>query len=282
MFLIRPIFFLVKTIFKTTTWFVVSFWSKSRSGFYRSRLLLFLLLPVVFCGSVAAEDGQFKYSSGFDYSSGEYNDNEETTILYVPYRLGYEKGSYSGQISVSWISIDGPGTVVNGGVAGVSQRESGIGDTWVSMTYGIDVFPYELGFLDVTGKLKIPTADENKGLGTGEFDEVLQFDYMYPLGRLTPMATLAYKVRGDPPGVDLNNSISCSVGADWRQSRSIHIGTSLDYQQASIGGMEDPLDIFSYLNYKATRLLSITPYIYIGLSRGSSDIGGGLQLTLKP
>ena len=117
-------------------------------------------------------------------------------------------------------------------------------------------------------KLKIPTADENKGLGTGEFDEVVQFDYMYPLERLTPMATVGYKWRGDPPDVELKDSIFYSVGADWRQTNKIHIGASLDYQQASSDGVDDPLDLFTYMNYKASRLLSITPYLYTGIKQG--------------
>lgn len=243
------------------------------------------------CGYAAVEDGQFKYSGGFDYSSGDYDDAQKTTILYIPYRAGYKYGSFSGQITVSWISIDGPGTVVGGGGGGVvlppgssgeSRRESGMGDTWFSLMYDIDAFPYELGYLDVTGKLKIPTADEDKRLGTGEIDRALQFDYMYPLDRLTPMVSLGYKMRGDPEGVNLKNSASFSVGADWRQSSKVNVGASLDYQQASVSGVDDLLDFFTYLNYKKDHSLSVTPYLYFGLSNGSPDIGGGLQLTFKP
>jgi len=244
-----------------------------------------LLLPA-FCAFAENDQGHFKVSSGFDYSSGKYSDATKTTILYIPYRASYTKGNLSGQVSVSWISIDGPGTVVGGGVVvpggGASRTESGQGDTWFSVTYGLEKVPAEMGFLDVTGKLKIPTADENKGLGTGEYDEVLQLDYMYPMNRLTPMATLAYKKRGDPPGSDLKNSIYCSVGADWRQNERIHIGGSLDYQQAAVSGVDDPLDFFTYLNYKCSRQWSLLPYVYVGLSQGSPDLGGGIQLTYKP
>lgn len=248
-------------------------------------LPVLLLLGSGVCASGENDQGQFKFSSGFDYSTGKYNDPTKTTILYIPYRAGYEWRNYSGQVSVSWISIDGPGTVIDGGVVlpgGTSRRESGIGDTWISLTYEIERFPAELGFLDVTGKLKIPTADKDKGLGTGEFDEVLQLDYMYSINRLTPMITLAYKMRGDPPGADLNNTIYCSIGADWRQTRDIHVGASLDYQQASVNGVDDPLDFFTYLNYRFSRRWSLTPYFYFGLSQGSPDRGGGIQLTYKP
>ncbi|MBT8045771.1 MAG: hypothetical protein KJN67_01270, partial [Pontiella sp.] len=232
----------------------------------------------------------FKYSGGLDYSSGKYSDSETTTILYLPYRAGYKQGNFSGQIAVAWISIDGPGTVVGGGDGGVvlpsdggeSRRESGVGDTWVSLTYEIEQFPYEFGYLDVTGKLKIPTADEDKGLGTGEADLKLVLDYMYPLGRLTPMVTLACTKKGDPDGIDLRNVFYCSAGADWRHSKKISFGATLDFQQASVRGVDNPLDFFSYLSYKLSPTYSLTPYLYFGLSKGSPDVGGGLQVTFRP
>lgn len=257
---------------------------------FHARLLALPVLASALCGQAAGEEGQFKYSAGFDYSSGKYDDDAKTTILYLPYRGGYQQGNFSGQITVSWISIDGPGTVVGGGEGGVvlpgdgseTRRESGVGDTWFALSYEIERFPVELGYLEVTGKLKIPTADKDKGLGTGKADTKLQFDYLYPLDRLTPMATLAYTRKGDPEGVNLNNVFYCSVGADWRQTGKVNLGATLDFQQASVDGSDNMLDLFGYLHYKSSSTLSITPYLYIGLSKGSPDIGGGLQLTFKP
>ena len=254
------------------------------------RRLALLLLASAFCGPASGEVEQFKFSTGFDYSSGKYDDDKRTTILYVPYRVGYQRGNYTGQIAVSWLSIDGPGTVVGGGEGGVvlpgqegdTSRESGVGDTWLSLAYEIDRFPYELGYLEVTGKLKIPTADEDKGLGTGEVDYKLQFDYMYSIDRLTPLVTAAYTIKGDPDEGNLDNVFYFSAGADWRQNSTVNVGATLDYQQASVSGVEDPLDFFSYLSYKYSPVITLTPYLYIGLSKGSPDMGGGIQLTYKP
>ncbi len=246
-----------------------------------------LLLLSVQCAFGEQVAGRFKFSGGCDYSSGKYGDAKRTSILFIPYRAGYKQGNWSGQVSVSWVSIDGPGTVLEGGVVlpsggGATRRESGVGDTWLALAYDVEDFPAKLGFLDVVGKLKVPTADEDKGLGTGEFDEVLQLDHMYPMGRLTPMTTLAYKKRGDPPSGDLKDTVYCSVGADWRQTRNFHVGASLDYQQASVDGVDDPLDLFAYMNYKHSVRWTVLPYLYVGLSKGSADLGGGIQLTFKP
>ena len=251
-------------------------------GSLRLYALLILLLA---CGQESTAGKQFKIISGFDYSSGKYQDETETTMLYIPYFASLTQGRLSWKAGVSWISIDGPGTVIDGGrvpSGRTTRQESGLGDTWISLSYEIESFPAELGFLDITGKLKIPTADEDKGLGTGKFDEVLQLDYMYPCGRLIPMATLSYKYRGDPGTYNLKNTVSLSGGFDWRQTEKLHLGASLDYQQASASGLEDPLDLFGYLSYRYSRRWTLMPYLYFGLSEGSPDFGGGIQLIFKP
>jgi hypothetical protein len=251
------------------------------------RFLFFTSLLTVFvCGFGFAEEGQWKVSTGFDYSTGDYNDTADTEMFYVPFGIGYSKGSWSGKISTGWLYMDGPGSVIDGGVvlpgSGTNRTESGIADTWVALTYEIDAVPAEIGFFDVTGKVKIPTADDDKGLGTGEIDYAVQLDYMYVAGNLTPMLTVGYKFKGDPPGVDLNNVLYLSAGADLRLSDNTHIGASLDFQEASTSGIDDPLELFTYLNHKLNDNWSLLPYIYVGLSESSPDVGGGLQLVFKP
>lgn len=250
---------------------------------------LWLLLPVVSaltCSLASAEEGEWKFTSGADYSSGDYNDASETTMLYVPLSASYKRGNWTGKISTGWLSIDGPGNVVDGGVVlpggGTDRSESGVADTWLALTYSLEALPSELGYLDLTGKVKMPTADEDKGLGTGEVDYALQADYFYVMGKLTPMFTAGYKFKGDPDDVNLNNVLFLSAGADLRCSDNTHIGASLDFQQASVSGVDDPLEVFAYLNHKISEAWSLSPYVYYGLSDSSPDLGGGLQLIFKP
>lgn len=244
------------------------------------------LLAALLCGAVSAEDGQWKLSTGVDYSTGDYNDSADTEMIYVPLGIGYQKNNWRGKISTGWLTIDGPGNVIDGGVVlpgtGTTRTESGLADTWVSLSLAIEAVPREIGYVDLTGKVKIPTADENKGLGTGEIDYAAQLDYMIPVGNLTPMLTAGYKVKGDPSGVNLNNVFYLSAGADLRCTDSTHIGASLDYQEASTSGIDDPLDLFTYINHKLSDRWSLSPYIYVGLSESSPDVGGGLQLVFKP
>ena len=258
-----------------------------RKGSPKLRLCLVpLLLSALISNTSFAEEGQWKFSTGVDYSSGDYSDTSETTMLYVPFSAGYKKGNWSGKISTGWLSIDGPGSVIDGGVVvpgvGTNRSESGIADTWLALTYALEALPSELGYLDLTGKVKIPTADEDKGLGTGEVDYAVQADYFYAMDRLTPMFTAGYKFKGDPDDMNLNDVLFLSAGADWRCSDDTHIGALLDFQQASTSGTDDPLEVFAYLHHKINEEWSLSPYFYYGLSDSSPDMGGGLQLIFKP
>jgi hypothetical protein len=251
------------------------------------RLLLALALTLFVAGGVAsAEEGQWKASTGFDYSSGDYGEDSDTKMTYVPVSISYVRGNWTGKVSTGWIKIDGPGSVIDEGVIlsgndETRQSESGIADIWASLSYAVEAFPANLGFVDLTGKVKIPMADEDKDLGTGEVDYAAQIDYLYAIGRLTPMATIGYKVKGDPPGTDLDDVLYASAGFDWRFSDVMSAGSSLDYQQASTSTSDDLMEIFNYVHYKVNDRYSVSPYLYIGLSDSSSDMGGGIQLTVK-
>ena len=240
-------------------------------------------------GSLWGIEGEFKLGTGIDFSSGDYGTDEDTDILYVPVNLSYTSGAWKAKMTVPWLQIEGPGDVVGGGDGGVvigdgsgeKTTESGLGDIWTSVTYSVEAIPSDLLYLDLVGKVKIPTADEDKGLGTGEVDYTLQLDLFKPMGKLTPMATVAYKIKGSPSEYDLDDVFYLSLGADYRCNDEVNLGATLDFQEASSDSSDDALEIFSYLSYRINEDWKVTGYTYFGLSDGSPDAGGGLSLNLS-
>lgn len=255
----------------------------------------------------AKEPGNWKFSSGLDYSSGKYGGDEDTDITYIPFSGSYQTGAWTAKVTVPWIRIKGPGGVVGGGDGVVVIRpkngngngngpttttttattgqststESGLGDVWASLKYEMQSFPTDIGYLDLTAKIKIPTADEDDGLGTGETDYTLQADYAKSMGRLTPLLTVAYKIKGDPSGIDLDDVWYLSAGANWRLGSHLNVGASLDFQEASSDGADDALELFAYLSYKVSEVWSLTPYVYFGFTDGSPDEGLGVSVNYK-
>jgi hypothetical protein len=92
--------------------------------------------------------------------------------------------------------------------------------------------------------VKFPTADEDKGLGTGEFDYIGQLDLAKTFGRFTPLATVGYKVKTDAPGLELDNVWFASGGTAYQFDDIWSGGLTLDYQEASTDSAEDALELF--------------------------------------
>lgn len=241
---------------------------------------------LVAASAQAAEPRVVELSTGIDFSSGDYGDTEDTKVLYVPVSASVKSGAWKAKLTVPWVQIEGPGGVVGAGDGGIVvggsgtevTRESGVGDVWLSLARSVESIPAEIGFVDLIAKVKFPTADEKKGLGTGETDYTLQADFFKSLGQWTPMATVAYKIKGEPSGSEIDDVWYLSAGADFRYSETVNFGASLDHQQASTSTADDSLELFGYVGIRTAPQWSIMGYSYFGLSDGSPDYGVGFQI----
>jgi len=262
-------------------------------------LIVFSILFLNVVPPVSAQESGWRFSTGTDFSSGDYGgDTADTEITFVPFVASFRTGLWTWQATVPWVQIEGTGTVVGAGDGGVVVRnprsnrpppeetvvtsESGLGDIWLSGTVGVDAIPGDLFYLDVGAKVKLPTADEDKGLGTGEMDYTLQADFFKPLGNMTPFLTLAYKMRGEPSGIELDDSLYVSVGSDYRVGEHSNLGLSLDFQEAANSQSEDVLELFGYLRREISSNWTLMLYGYSGLEDGSPDYGLGFQVTYNP
>ncbi len=250
-----------------------------------------IILGTLFCICVQAEEtGSFKVTTGFDYSSGDYGNAIDTEIWYVPLTLKYKAFPWTAKVTIPWLEITGPGGVVGGGeslviVDGgtvVRTTESGLGDIVAGLTYSLDPVTPASILLDFTGKIKFPTADEDKGLGTGEFDYTIQLDASKNIGRLTPLATLGYKFRGDPDGLDFNNSFFISLGAAYKINEQFSTGATLDFREAATDRSDDVVEFFAYFNWKLNRQWSLNTYGVAGFTDGSPDEEVGMQISFRP
>lgn len=92
-----------------------------------------------------------------------------TSFMY-PYSASYKSGLWTDKVIAAWLSIDGPGNVIGGGGgiilpgnnSTVARTDARLGDVWTSPSYELQSFPAELGYLDITGKIKIPTPMKRK------------------------------------------------------------------------------------------------------------------------
>ena len=130
--------------------------------------------------------------------------------------------------------------------------------------------------LDVTGKIKFGTADENKGLGTGENDYSVQVDIYKTFDRITDSVRWATACSGSSPSIPLNNVFYGAVGASYKFTDEVSGGLSLYLRQAPSSTSGDQADLTAFVTYKFAPLWKLQGYVLTGLANGSPDwaIGG--------
>ena len=164
----------------------------------------------------------------------------------------------------------------------ILRRKSGLGDVVISATV-FDVFSdYERGIaLDITGKIKIGSADPDKRLGTGEEDYLLLASFYKFFDHFTLMGSGGYKVRGDPPGVDLKNTLLGSVGGSFPVSEVARVGIFYDYREASLRDADPASEVTVFLTRRMSNNLYLQFYGFGGFSDSSPDWGGGLYVSIN-
>ena len=225
-----------------------------------------------------------RFSTGVEYSTGKYGGTDDIEEVYVPFtfRAGFERIGL--RITVPWLSVTAPeDTVITDPGAeplpgsGATVTDSGLGDVMGALTlYDLYVSDSADFVVDVTGKIKFATADEEKGLGTGENDYTLQFDAYKFFDRLSLQGTAGYRLRGDPPGVDLDDVLIASVGGAYLASSDTLVGMYFDYRQSSISGTDDIQELSGFASFRLGRAWRMELYAFTGLTDSSTDFGGGI------
>lgn len=234
---------------------------------------------------VACAEG-LTLGTGFDYTTGKYGTSEKTDILYVPFYARYEAGRSVFKLTVPYIRIDGPGNVLGAGAdrvtlpgaVGARRTESGLGDVVASAFYNVLSERSSAIGLDLGAKVKLGTADENRGLGTGKNDYSLQADLFKPLGANTLFGSLGHRWYGDPPGIDLRNVFYASIGVSRRFSQQGSGGLVYDYRPAIVSGGGEISELTAFWSQRMSRELKLQPYVVVGFGRASPDFGVGAQL----
>ena len=241
----------------------------------------FAVLPALFLASVAfAADGELSAGAGIDYSRGDYGTGSETKILSIPFMARYDIDPWRFKLTVPYLRVTGEGDVIPGvGRTNRGRRgertESGIGDSVLAATYGGLRDAQSQSGLDLTAKLKLPTGDENRGLGTGSTDETIQVEPYKTIDRLTLFGTLGYTFFGHSDVVELKNGFLYEVGASARLDATDSVGASLFGRQRVVEGGSPQRELTVFWNRRVAKAQRLQAYFLLGLADGSPDVGIG-------
>lgn len=249
------------------------------------------LTAAVFAGvmlAAAATAQTVVVETGFDYTSGNYGGGSDTELLVIPVTGSYKVDRWTFAATASYVRVSGPADVVPGigfigrpGVRPGGGTVSGMGDIVLGVTYAAVVDDPTLPAVDLTAKVKLGTADENKGLGTGEDDLMLQVDVHQTYGKWTPFGTLGYRVLGDPSGVDLKDGFYLTGGASYGLDEATHVGAQLDWSERVVSGGDELVDLVAFISRRLNEQWKARGYVLAGFTDASPDYGLGGSISYQ-
>ncbi|HKY33488.1 MAG TPA: hypothetical protein VJV23_13220 [Candidatus Polarisedimenticolia bacterium] len=263
----------------------------------------FLLLPLLLATlPAAAAEPEVKASFLPSWFSGDFGTGVDARIVTLPFSVSASFGKHELRATLPWLSVTTAEPVVlvggevvgrpdevpapqvpplPGGPAGSEQEGetsvSGIGDL---------VVQYEHFFLEGDGRrpwlsgiarLKVPTADEEKGLGTGSADYGGGIGLSQPLGgRWSGFGSALYLVRGDAPGLDLRDTFWWSAGVQARLGERASIHVVYDDRQSSIRGREASRSAGLGFDRRIGDRATFRAALFAGLSETAEDLGASI------
>ena len=253
---------------------------------------------------------QWRVSTTVNYSSGSYGADSRTNILYAPMtvRRVFRDGDLS--LTIPFVSISGTGAVrlVGGmptrtGSAAVSPTaalaggagrgkgpgatplssattDSGLGDVILRGRYYLIEESAVMPLVAVTGRVKLPTADADLGLGTGEFDEGAGLELTKSLGdRWLAYLDGGYNLIGDAPGTNFNNQWWYDIGVGYDVTDNLHMSLFYEEYRALVNTVNNARDLLALTNYIVNDTVHLTGSLLVGLSNGAPNygFGGGIR-----
>ncbi|MFA5937722.1 MAG: hypothetical protein WC809_00075 [Sinimarinibacterium sp.] len=243
---------------------------RKECGRWRARSAAWLLaLAVAPFGQVRANGNAFVELSG-GFKSGDFGTAVRSDLRYVAPAVGYLAPGYDFSATVPYLRL-------NTDSGGTSATESGIGD--IVARAGKVLAPDAFDELSLYGSVavKLPTADEDKGLGTGETDLGAFLAARWPLGNLRLNLQGGYIKSGLGHSEGLRDVFLYSAGLSGATTRA-HWYVSLDGRTALVQGARAPLEISGGSLYALGGRYFLKGSAFAGLNEGGPAFGvaGGI------
>ena len=244
----------------------------------------------LFAVAVPSQARYFSVGSGAFYDTGDFGTSRDFHTWYFPVTVKGVWDRFDLSLTSAWVYLSteqrlalAEGTPNPSGQP-QSTTTSGPNDTvlrsryfWIKDpgpdTWRPGITPY--------AKVKLPTGDPDKELGTGkpDFGAGLSFDKTFE--PIFFFIDGGYTIVGKPAGENLQNRPSATGGVGASLNKKTSLSTELDWQRALVKGFDDPFDVMLIASRKLTRSVQIDVYALKGLSNGSPKFGGGMDASYK-
>ncbi len=254
----------------------------------RSHTLMVALIPLLFGHSAMA--GDYTFTTGLEYTTGDYGTDIDTSSWYVPFTLSYAAKNFGWSLTAPYIRIDGSTLVTGirtsavrgpGGMQTITsvtteeRVDSGLGDITLSAVYQLQEETPAAPWLAVRGKVKFGTADEEKFLGTGENDYALQLEAAKGIFD----GFIGYNFLGDTDSVDYHDilygagAITLPLQQPWRIRAEIYL------EESPLNSLDEVLELTVSFSQPLTRGRHVSLYAVKGFTDSSPEWGVGTMIS---
>ena len=236
--------------------------------------------------SDAEDDGTFSWflEAGAGRFTGDYGLDEDTTVDLLNFNARWYLPRAELQLSVPYLRIDGPADVrFIGGqpVAipgeGETRTESGLGDLVLQGEYYLRMAtesgPWVIGLL----RYKVPTGDEDRGLGTGSADVEAGLGLIQSHGPVNWLADVGYTRVGSSASFELQDvwrvgaGVAMSFGPNDRYNGYVYLENRTNMVRDSDDRRSLALGLGTSLD-RAQRV-RVSASLFFGLSDSAEDVG---------
>jgi Fe-S-cluster containining protein len=163
----------------------------------------------------------------------------------------------------------------------VTKSQSGLGD--LVLKGGCIIYTEEDRIPEIRPEayVKFPTADKNKGLGTGEFDGGVGVALNKWLDSWNGYFEGVYNFIGKSQDFKLNNFFSYEAGVGYKLSERFMPAIGLKGATSPGEGSPAPFEMRIKALYNITGTLGVDGYLAKGFSDGSPDYGLGAEISFQ-
>ncbi len=251
-----------------------------------------LALPLLTSNAQAQEwqktdNYKLTLTTGYYRSQGDYGQIIDTDITYIPVIAKVKYQDWTAKLTVPYLEISGPGRVVGGGDSAVTtgttsvvkQTNKGLGDVIASLNRRFKLNKKGT-FLNVTGKVKVPTADEDKRLGTGKTDYTFETGITQAYGDAYFIGKVGRTFKGNSQRFDLDDIWRFSGGAGYSITKQTKTGFTYKFRESASGGDHNS-QLMLYATHKFNDHWGAQLYASTGFTDGTADESGGFMLSYK-
>jgi hypothetical protein len=272
------------------------------------------LLLIGVTSAAEAADSLLSVGLGVEFTSGSYGTPTRTDAVLVPLTVAVTPGDRAAfSVEIPWVRQSNSnvvagqfrqmlgqqsgGTMATGvmgtpssgsgmsgsgttsmGTRDTSKAQSGLGDITLRAGYIVgeegEIMPQIRPRLSV----KIPTADSDRGLGTGKFDEGFAVEFSKWLGNWQTFIEPGYTLQGKASGLSFKDYFSLNGGVGYQLTDDFMPALIIKSSTALVEGASGLLEARLKFIYQATTHVGIEGYAAKGMNSATADYSAGLTL----